>query len=211
MAPGLAKSTTMPAALPMMPGCMRCHMSDVQAADPGTQNHFSGLPFLHGGITCEQCHGDSAAHVASRGKQLILNPTKLEPAARDSVCINCHLEGDTSVEHKGHSVLDYRVGERITDEVTYFVLWGGNSTDRSVSEVEELNDSRCKRASGTKMSCMSCHDPHDLPTPEARVAFIAAIALAATVSRASLRRTSLQPPTAPAAICLVPGAQDTPM
>ena len=112
MAPGLGDSRTMPAALPMTPGCMRCHMSDVQAPDPGTRNRYTvaGLPFLHGGITCERCHGDATAHVRSGGRQGILNPVKLDPEARDSVCINCHLEGDASVERKGRSVLEYKPG-----------------------------------------------------------------------------------------------------
>ena len=216
MAPGLADSATMPEALPMTPGCMRCHMSDVQAADAGTRNRFAGvhggdastpgegstrgdgstrgeaskrgeastpggqasardgeagLPFLHGGITCERCHGDATAHVASRGRAAILNPVKLSPAARDSVCSSCHLEGDASVEHRGRSIMDWRPGDDLADDVTFFGLHGGDSTERSVSETEELLVSRCKRESGARMSCMSCHDPHGSPPEAERVAF----------------------------------------
>src|ERR1019366_5367644 len=68
MKPDLADLRTMPPALPMTRGCMRCHMSGVQREDPGTRNHFQGLPFLHGGVTCDSCHGDASAHVASSGK-----------------------------------------------------------------------------------------------------------------------------------------------
>jgi len=53
MKPGLGTFPTMPSALPMTRGCMRCHMSGAQREDPGTRNHFKGLPFLHGGVTCE--------------------------------------------------------------------------------------------------------------------------------------------------------------
>ena len=162
----------------MTPGCMRCHMSDVQAADAGTRNRFAsapggeaGLPFLHSGITCERCHGDATAHVASQGRAAILNPVKLSPAARDSVCSSCHLEGDASVEHKGRSIVDWRPGEDLADDVVFFGLHGGDSTERSVSETEELLASRCKRESGGRMSCMSCHDPHGSPPAAERVAF----------------------------------------
>ena len=193
MAPGLAASTTMPEALPMTPGCMRCHMSDVQPADAGTRNRFSGslpsltasatgsndarLPFLHSGITCERCHGDTSAHVASAGHAAVLNPMKLNAAARDSVCSSCHLEGDTSVEPRGRSIADWRPGEDLAEDVTYFVLHSSDrlgadsNTDRSVSETEQLLVSRCKRESGARMSCMSCHDPHGSPPAAERVAF----------------------------------------
>jgi len=57
MKPGLAELDHMPPPLPMQSGCMRCHMSGVQASDEGTINRYRGLPFLHAGITCEACHG----------------------------------------------------------------------------------------------------------------------------------------------------------
>ena len=101
MKPGLGASTRLPEALPMSPGCMRCHMSGVQRADPGTNNHYRGLPFLHGGITCESCHGDTQEHVRTAGKAAVINPAKLDADRRDSICISCHLEGDASVEHRG--------------------------------------------------------------------------------------------------------------
>ena len=54
MKPGLGSSLRLPEALPMSSGCMRCHMSSVQRADPGTNNHYQGLPFLHGGINLRE-------------------------------------------------------------------------------------------------------------------------------------------------------------
>ena len=168
--PGYQQLQNMPPALPMDPKCMRCHMSGVRREEPGTRNRFSGLPFLHGGITCEGCHGETELHVASHGTAAVINPSKLYPEARDSICINCHLEGDTSVEHKGRSILDYRPGDHIDDYISYFI-YTGDETSRSVSEVEELSVSKCKRLSGARMSCMSCHDPHRKPAPEEQVDF----------------------------------------
>jgi hypothetical protein len=171
MKPGLAQFPALPSALGMTSGCMRCHMSDVQREDPGTLNHFSRLPFLHGGITCESCHGDAARHITSAGKAAVVNPIKLDPERRDSVCISCHLEGDTRIEHVGREVLDYRPGERIADYLSYFVYATDKITSRGVSEIEELAQSQCKKMSGDRMSCMSCHDPHYSPPPEKQAGF----------------------------------------
>jgi len=171
MKPGLADLRTLPPALPMTRDCMRCHMSGVQREDPGTRNHFQGLPFLHGGITCERCHGDTTAHVMSSGKAPVINPVKLDPERRDSVCISCHLEGDTRIEHAGREVDDYKPGERIADYLSYFVYAGDNMMSRGVSEIEELSLSKCKIVSGDRMSCMNCHDPHYSPPAEERAAF----------------------------------------
>jgi hypothetical protein len=171
MKPGLADLSYMPPPLPMQSGCMRCHMSAVQASDPGTINRYRGLPFLHTGITCEMCHGDGREHVASGGKATIVNPVRLSPENRDSVCISCHLEGDVSVKRAGDSPLKYRPGESIFNYLAFFVRSGANLADRAVSEVEQLEQSKCKRTSGDRMSCMSCHDPHYTPDAAHRAAF----------------------------------------
>ena len=171
MKPGLAEMQQAPPSLPMQSSCLRCHMSAVQASDSGTINRYQGLPFLHTGITCESCHGDSQQHVLTKGKSKIVNPARLDAERRDSVCISCHLEGDVSVERAGHSPLNYRPGESISTYVAYYVRTGANLTSRGVSEVEQLSQSTCKRVSGDRMSCSSCHDPHFTPSAEQRTAF----------------------------------------
>jgi len=168
----------MPPSLPMQSSCLRCHMSAVQPSDPGTINRYSGQPFLHGGITCEACHGDAQRHANSGGKAAIVNPAHLDPDRRDSVCISCHLEGDVSIERAGHSVVDYRPGDSISDYLAFYVYSRNNMIARGVSEVEQFAQSTCKRMSGDKMSCTSCHDPHFTPAPEQRVAFFRAKCLA---------------------------------
>ncbi len=171
MKPGLGEMRERPPALPMESACLRCHMSAVQAADRGTINRFQAEPFLHTGITCEMCHGDSGEHVRSGGKAAIVNPARLEANRRDSVCISCHLEGDVSVERAGRSALDYRPGDLVSNYLAYYVRGGASLTARGVSEVEQLSQSTCKRTSGDKMSCTSCHDPHFAPAPAEKAAF----------------------------------------
>ncbi len=171
MKPGLESITEMPPALPMQASCLRCHMSAVQQSDTGTINHYSGLPFLHAGITCEACHGDTERHVATDGKAAVINPAKLDADRRDSICISCHLEGDISVERPNRSAIDYKPGDSISDYLSFFVYEGKEATRRGVSEVEQLSMSKCKRTSGDKMSCTSCHNPHYTPAPQERAAF----------------------------------------
>ncbi|MBS1805943.1 MAG: hypothetical protein JST28_21585 [Acidobacteria bacterium] len=171
MKPGLQEMTSMPPPIPMESGCLRCHMSSVQAAAPGTINRYQGLAFLHTGITCESCHGDSDAHVRSDGKAGVVNPKKLTAEQRDSVCINCHLEGDVLVQRAGLSPLDYRPGESISKYLAFYVRTKANLTQRGVSEVEQLAQSTCKRMSGDRMSCTSCHDPHYTPAAAEKAAF----------------------------------------
>ncbi|QNI32960.1 tetratricopeptide repeat protein [Alloacidobacterium dinghuense] len=171
MKPGLESITEMPPALHMQASCMRCHMSAVQQSDPGTINHYNGLPFLHAGITCEACHGDTQRHLATGGKAAVINPAKLDADRRDSICISCHLEGDVSVERPGRSAIDYKPGESISDYLSFYVYEGKDATRRGVSEVEQLSMSKCKRTSGDKMSCTSCHDPHYTPASQQRAAF----------------------------------------
>jgi predicted CXXCH cytochrome family protein len=178
MKPGLEELKQIPPALSIQSGCLRCHMSAVQPSDAGTINRYTGPPFLHGGITCEACHGDAQQHVSTRGKAPVVNPAHLTPERRDSVCISCHLEGDISVERAGHSALNYHPGDTISDYLAFYVYSGNNLTVRGVSEVEQLEQSTCKRMSGDKMSCISCHDPHFTPPPEQRVAFFRAKCLA---------------------------------
>lgn len=171
MKPGLAELGHMPPPLPMQSGCVRCHMSAVQPNDSGTLNRYSDVPFKQTGITCEACHGDSGRHGITNGKEPIVNPARLKADLRDSICVSCHLEGDVSVERAGLSILNFRPGESISTYMTYYVRAGANPTDRGVSEVEQLSQSTCKRASGDRMSCTSCHNPHFTPDASHQAAF----------------------------------------
>ncbi len=171
MKPGAEGMHAMPPALPLNPSCLRCHMSGVAKQVDGTDNLYRGLPFAQVGITCEGCHGDAREHVATKGQAGVVNPMKLTAERRDSTCIVCHLEGDTSVERRGKAVLDYKPGDDIRESITYFVAAGEMTTRRAVSEIEQFNASRCKVATGPAMSCMNCHDPHRTVGQDERVAY----------------------------------------
>jgi predicted CXXCH cytochrome family protein len=162
----------MPFTLEVDVGCLHCHATGVQTSLPGARNHFGAQPFLHGGITCQSCHGDPAAHLASGGKAAILNPAKLSPSRRDSVCLQCHLEGETAVNIPGRSLSTFLPGEDLSDYVTHFVHAGELGPDgRATSQWEALLQSECKRKSGDRLTCTTCHDPHSGPPAEQRVSY----------------------------------------
>ena len=172
MRPGYQNNIKAPFDLAVASRCLHCHTSDVQLEIPGTRNRFASLPFLHTGITCEACHGDSARHVASSGKERILNPAKLDPLRRDSICQQCHLEAEILIDRAGKKLAQYRPGELLTDYATYFVHAGAPKAGFGpVTQVEALPLSKCKQASGDKFTCITCHDPHRKVAPAERVAF----------------------------------------
>jgi hypothetical protein len=162
----------MPFTLEVDAGCLHCHATSVQRSLPGARNHFGLQPFLHGGITCQSCHGDPAAHLASGGKAPILNPAKLSPSKRDSVCLQCHLEGETAVNIPGRSLAAFFPGEDLSDYVTHFVRAGELGPEgRATSQWEALLQSECKKKSGDRLTCTTCHDPHRSPSAEQRVGY----------------------------------------
>ncbi|MCI0420724.1 MAG: hypothetical protein L0312_16100, partial [Acidobacteria bacterium] len=146
--------------------CLECHGSQLQPID-GTQNRFAETPFLEGGVSCERCHGRGAGHVSRKqntdpkGLPDIVNPAKLDPARRDSVCSNCHLSGEARILKAGRAHSTFKPGDLLSDHVLSFV-WSDRQTNNLTvtSHVEKLSQSRCQQSSGTQLWCGSCHSPH---------------------------------------------------
>ncbi len=210
MKPGLESLRAASPTLPVEAECLRCHMSAVRQSDAGTINRYSSLPFGHTGITCESCHGDTTGHVSSGGKSPVIDPAKLEATKRDSICISCHLEGDISVDRAGRSIFDFKPGESIEQYRTYFIYQKQDTAARGVSEVEQFNQSRCKRTSGASMSCSSCHNPHFSPSPQERVQFYRAKCLACHTGTAFEKSHHADVPDCTSCHMPKTGAQNTP-
>ncbi len=191
MTPAYAEAREIPMNLPALTDCMNCHASGLQTPVAGTENKFSGPPFLHGGITCQRCHGEGEGHgekaaatspkadspgtselYASKGDGSIVNPAKLPPERRDAICMECHFEGAVAVQQPGKKVYEFQPGERLSDYIHYFLL-SGNDPQKPValSQFEALSLSECKRQSGDKMWCGSCHDPHAEPAEAEKAAY----------------------------------------
>ena len=172
MTPNFLNTHEMPFTLRVDPGCLHCHASNVSDSLPDARNHFAGPPFPRGGITCESCHGDSSQHVARRGKGAILNPAKLEPLRRDSVCLECHLEGEVAVVKLGRKIGAFQPGDNLFDYAVYFENGRrAGPGGRATSQWESLLESACKRASGDRLTCTTCHDPHASVAAADRVSY----------------------------------------
>ena len=170
MAPSYQHASEMPLALPVDSACLHCHASDVQPELPDARNHYKAMPFETGGISCEECHGDATQHLALKGKGPILNPDKLAPNLRDSICLQCHLEAEITVNRPGRTLYNFRPGTEISDDVMHFVHSDAvGAGGRATSQWEALLQSACKRASGDRLTCTTCHDPHGSPSAQASV------------------------------------------
>jgi Flp pilus assembly protein TadD len=153
---------------PVLPGCLQCHASGIQA-NAGTMNGYATPPFLENGTSCERCHGPGSDHIG-KGASMV-NPAKLPPAARDSLCAQCHLSGEVRVPKSGKQDKALKPGGLLADDLTVFVRAGSPSDLRVTSHVENLAQSACQRASGDKLWCGTCHDPHTAPEPAAKAAY----------------------------------------
>lgn len=172
MAPAFEEATTAPLALPTDPNCLHCHATGVNTALPQAQHAFTGRPFSQGGVGCSSCHGDATEHLRTRGKAAMLELAKLSPPRRESICLQCHLEGDAVVYRPGKSLAQFKPGEDLADTALYFVNASSPRTlGRAGSQYEGLLRSACRRTSGEKLSCLTCHDPHSTPAASERVAF----------------------------------------
>ena len=144
------------------PGCLECHASGVMpVAD--TQNGYERPPFLEGGVSCERCHGPGLAHVRSAKPADIVNPAKLDPSRRDSVCDQCHLSGDVRIQRAG-APPEFHAGEKFSDWAAAFARDTGSAQMTVTSHAATLAQSACKRVSGDRLWCGSCHDAHANPS-----------------------------------------------
>jgi|SRR5579863_8742450 len=159
--------------------CISCHAGRA-APDAAWIDHFQEPAIFESAIGCERCHGPGGEHVAARRgptspEQIdtIVNPSKLSPSRRDSVCNQCHLHGDGEILRYGRRDFDFRPGMHV-GEVWSFLLSHqahDRQTTRAVSQVEQMYESACAQRSRGGLSCVSCHDPHFSPAELEKPAF----------------------------------------
>jgi predicted CXXCH cytochrome family protein len=156
--------------------CLFCHTSRVRSV-AGTLNRYETPIFEGHAIGCERCHGPGELHAEWGGGSAgpdptIVNPARLASALRESVCQQCHLQGWFRFPRADRDSFDYRPGLPLHRFLAVFVRKEGDP-DRTelIGQVEQMESSRCFRASGGEMGCISCHDPHRTPPPAARAEY----------------------------------------
>jgi hypothetical protein len=177
LSPGYSEDLNFDRAI--IPTCLFCHCNQAEPVGHSL-NRYREPVFSGYAIGCERCHGPGELHVAARDEGLgdgrvddtIVNPRHLEPALRDAVCQQCHLEGERRVLRRGRQPFDYRPGLPI--QLFWSVFTRPPETiDQhiAVSQFEQMYLSRCYQASNGRMGCTTCHDPHAKPAADQAPAF----------------------------------------
>ncbi len=164
LAPGYENQPDPDFTRPVSEECVLCH-SGTALHVSGTLNEYRYPAFPAEGITCERCHGPVERHLADPRAGNIVNPAKLEPAARDSICEQCHLFGVSRVPNPGKKLGDFVPGQTLENTFTIYRNFspeGSSAGDfKVISHVEQLALSACARKSEGRLWCATCHDPHE--------------------------------------------------
>jgi tetratricopeptide (TPR) repeat protein len=99
----------------------------------------------------------------------IINPAKLGPRARDSICEQCHLSGQALILNPGLQINDFHPGQNLEQVYTIYVFKGSldpaiSNPFKVISQAQQLALSACERSSDSRLWCGTCHNPHEQPT-----------------------------------------------
>jgi predicted CXXCH cytochrome family protein len=160
--------------------CISCHAGRPAPA-ANFPNRYASAAFHELAIGCERCHGPGSEHIewhrslkpaaprpSPASHDPIVNPARLAPHLRESVCNQCHLSGSARIVRHGLGEFDFRPGRDLDDFWT--VLHAGaevaeDGTTKAVNHVQQMQESVCFKNSDGRLGCISCHDPHSTPAP----------------------------------------------
>ncbi len=142
---------------PITENCLFCHAGPTRFSDADRRRLANSTVMP---ISCGRCHGPAEDHVRHPSAHNIVNPAKLSGAVRDSICEQCHLEGETRIVNLGKTLQDFRPGEALEQTLVTYILKRAGQGSPAVTQAEELAESKCARSSGEKLWCGTCHDPH---------------------------------------------------
>ena len=163
LAPGYERIADPDFTRPVGEECVLCH-SGRPLYVPGTVNQYTRPTFAEEAISCARCHGAAEEHLRRPVPGSIVNPARLTPAARDSICEQCHLAGVTRILNPGMDFDHFRPGQRLEEVFTVYTGAGARAF-KVISHAEQLALSACARSSQGKLWCGTCHDPHPRAAP----------------------------------------------
>ena len=144
--------------------CLFCHADNGKFLGSDGRR-FSGVALKP--VGCDRCHGPVDDHVRQPSAKNIVNPSKLPQRARNSICEQCHLEGEKRLLNPGKTWQDFHPGEELERTAVTYLLTQNNQQLKAVEQAELLALSQCARASAGKLWCGTCHDPHRQATDRA--------------------------------------------
>jgi predicted CXXCH cytochrome family protein len=170
--------------------CLFCHNAYPENT---ADSHFSPQRFpaaMPEGTGCQRCHGPGADHVAlaengeanAKVRAAIVNPARLPPALRDSVCFQCHLQPAVAMigpRRFDRGDFSFRPGEALSDYMLHVDIDEPGRPREQRFEINHhayrLRQSLCYIKGG--ISCSSCHDPHQPLKKDPRLANVVTICL----------------------------------
>jgi predicted CXXCH cytochrome family protein len=173
--------------------CLFCHNAYPTEVKEGSDTHWKAQIFpaeLPEGTGCQRCHGPGARHadVAAGGGSVteirvaIVNPARLTPALRDSVCFQCHLLPAVSligVRRFDRGDYSFRPGQLFSDYMLHVDIDEPSRPREQRFEINHhayrLRQSLCYIKGG--ITCISCHDPHQPLAKDPRLARVTSICL----------------------------------
>ena len=174
----IATPTTTPPPAPTTPAtyvgsevCQTCH-EDLSNAILKSPHQAVNIDKKHGwdGKTCESCHGPGSRHAESASAEDIKNPAKLQPAAADRTCLQCHLNQPT---HSG-KIQSSHAKNQVSCTACHQIHAKGplglvarkpaaineQCASCHVSAWAQFQRPYKHRVPEGAMSCVDCHNPH---------------------------------------------------
>ena len=121
-------------------------------------------------VGCERCHGPGSEHAASKTRESIVNPARMDAIAASDTCIQCHSQGrprTIPLEGKYYDwPVGYTVGLRLADfwqleerkpGETDFYYFADGTAHKNRMQGNDFTQSLMYRRG---LTCFSCHDVH---------------------------------------------------
>lgn len=192
MSPGYERARHSGFLRQMTRDCMFCHNGYPEVAVGSDRvGQLQRFPKeLPQGLGCQRCHGPGAEHVAVANdpqstlaeiSAAIFNSGRLEQGHRTDVCMQCHLQPDSSVmsivRRLGRADYSYRPDQPLNDYLVHVDHDGTDDLFQINHHPYRLFQSRCHLESNGRLTCLTCHDPHVKPASGDRVAHYRAACL----------------------------------